>query len=98
VECGIDGIIASAADNPEALRREAGASNLLIVTPGIRPAGTAAQDHRRSATPAAAVANGADYLVVGRPITATSNPRASAAQIIAEMEEAGALPLRPIGA
>jgi len=97
VECGIDGIIASAADDPESLRREAGASYLLIVTPGIRPAGTATQDHRRSATPAAAIANGADYLVVGRPITAAPNPRASAAQIIAEMEEAGALPLHPTG-
>ncbi|HWA78965.1 MAG TPA: orotidine-5'-phosphate decarboxylase [Acetobacteraceae bacterium] len=88
VECGIDGIIASAADDPEALRREAGAPGLLIVTPGIRPAGSATGDHRRSATPAAAIANGADYLVVGRPIIAAANPRASAAQIIAEMEEA----------
>ncbi len=89
VECGVDGIIASAADNPDALRREAGAPGLLVVTPGIRPAGSAADDHRRSATPAAAIANGADYLVVGRPITGAADPRASAAQIVAEMAGAG---------
>lgn len=85
-ECGVDGIIASAADNPDSLRQAAGNPNLLVVTPGIRPAGSAADDHRRSATPAAAIANGADYLVVGRPITSAPDPRASAAKIIAEME------------
>ena len=87
VECGVDGIVASAADNPDALRQAAGNPNLLVVTPGVRPAGSATDDHRRSATPAAAIANGADYLVVGRPITSAPDPRASAAKIIAEMEE-----------
>jgi orotidine-5'-phosphate decarboxylase len=96
MECGVDGIIASAADDPDALRRAAGAPGLLVVTPGVRPAGAGVDDHRRSATPAAAIANGADYLVVGRPITGAADPRASAARIIAEM--AGALPLRPTGA
>ncbi len=86
-ECGMDGIIASAADNPEALRKEADTPGLMIVTPGIRPAGSEMNDHRRSATPAAAIANGADYLVVGRPITGAADPRSSAARIIAEMKE-----------
>jgi orotidine-5'-phosphate decarboxylase len=88
VECGVDGIIASAADNPDTLRRAAGSSDLLVVTPGIRPVGSATDDHRRSATPAAAIASGADYLVVGRPITGAPDPRASAARIVGEMEQA----------
>ena len=87
-ECGVDGIIASAADNPDTLRRAAGNTNLLVVTPGIRPAGSATDDHRRSATPASAIASGADYLVVGRPITSAPDPGASAARIVAEMEQA----------
>ncbi|MDA8049222.1 MAG: orotidine-5'-phosphate decarboxylase [Rhodospirillales bacterium] len=85
-DCGADGIIASASDDPDALRRAAGAPGLLVVTPGIRPAGSATNDHRRSATPAAAIARGADYLVVGRPIIAFPDPRAGALAIIAEME------------
>lgn len=82
---GCDGIIASAADNPAELRRAAGSENLLIVTPGIRPAGAGADDQKRIATPAAAIRNGADYLVVGRPIIAAADPAAAAQAIIAEM-------------
>lgn len=60
---------------------------VLLVTPGIRPAGGDLGDQSRVATPAAAVAAGADYLVVGRPITAAADPRAAAEAIRAEMGE-----------
>jgi orotidine-5'-phosphate decarboxylase len=67
-----------------AVRAEVG-PGVLLVTPGIRPAGGAWGDQSRVATPAAAVAAGADYLVVGRPITGSVDPRASAEAIRAEM-------------
>ena len=57
----------------------------MIVTPGIRPAGGSADDQARIATPAVAVRAGADYLVVGRPITGAADPAAAAAAILAEM-------------
>lgn len=85
---GCDGLIASAADDPNALRASLGRPDLLIATPGIRPAGAGRDDHRRAASPAEAIARGADYLVVGRPILEAADPRAAAAQILAEMEEA----------
>jgi orotidine-5'-phosphate decarboxylase len=69
-----------------AVRAEVG-PGVLLVTPGIRPLGGDAGDQSRVATPAAAVAAGADYLVVGRPITAAADPRAAAAAIRAEMGE-----------
>ncbi|MBV8653976.1 MAG: orotidine 5'-phosphate decarboxylase, partial [Alphaproteobacteria bacterium] len=88
VACGCDGVIASAQDNPNEMRRRAGSETLLIGTPGIRPAGSALDDHRRSGTPAAAIAAGADYLVVGRPITQHEDPAAQATRIIEEMQSA----------
>jgi orotidine-5'-phosphate decarboxylase len=60
----------------------------LVVTPGIRPAGADASDQARVATPEAAVRAGADYLVVGRPITGASDPAAAAAAIVAELGRA----------
>jgi orotidine-5'-phosphate decarboxylase len=87
VECGCDGMIASADDNPNEIRRQAGADHLLIATPGIRPAGGAVDDHKRHATPAQAIARGADYLVVGRPITQADNPAVAARRIIADMAQ-----------
>lgn len=63
---------------------KAAAPDLAIVTPGIRPIGAAAGDQRRTATPAAAVAAGATWLVVGRPITAAEDPAAAAAAIAEE--------------
>ena len=63
--------------------------DMLLVTPGIRPAGAAAGDQKRVATPAEAIRNGADYLVVGRPITGASDPRAAAEAVVNEI--AGAL-------
>jgi orotidine-5'-phosphate decarboxylase len=88
VECQCDGIIASADDNPDEIRRLARSENLLIATPGIRPAGSAVHDQKRVATPYEAIANGADYLVVGRPIVAAPRPEVAAASIIADMERA----------
>jgi orotidine-5'-phosphate decarboxylase len=57
------------------------------VTPGIRPAGAAMGDQKRVATPAAAIAAGADYLVIGRPVIAADNPKAAAEAIIAEIAQ-----------
>jgi orotidine-5'-phosphate decarboxylase len=62
------------------------AERLLVVTPGVRPAGAALDDHKRSGTPAQAIADGADYLVVGRPIVHSDDPAAMAARIIADMK------------
>jgi orotidine-5'-phosphate decarboxylase len=86
VDCGCDGIVASAGDDPDAIRRMANAEHLLIATPGIREPGGAVDDHKRHATPAQAIARGADYLVVGRPITQADDPAAAARRLIADME------------
>ena len=75
-------------DNPNEIRALAGNPNLLIATPGVRQSTGDLNDHKRSATPAAAIRNGADYLVVGRPIIKAENPLAAAHAIIAEMESA----------
>jgi orotidine-5'-phosphate decarboxylase len=83
--CGCDGVIAAPQDRPDEIRRMAGGDGLLVVTPGVRLAGAAVDDHKRAATPAAAIAAGADYLVVGRPIVNSPDPAAAAAQIIADM-------------
>jgi orotidine-5'-phosphate decarboxylase len=88
-ECGVDGIIASPQDNPDAIRKRLDAERLLVVTPGVRLAGAALDDHKRSGTPAQAIADGADYLVVGRPIVQAGDPAAAAAQIIADMKRGG---------
>jgi orotidine-5'-phosphate decarboxylase len=86
VECGCDGIIASASDNPNAMRKRASAERLLIATPGIREPGGSPDDHKRHATPGQAIARGADYLVVGRPIAKADDPAAAARRIILDME------------
>ena len=76
---GLRGIVASPHEI-EAIRRACG-DDLVIVTPGIRVNG-ATDDQRRTATPAAAIAAGADYIVVGRPITAAADPRSAAQAIV----------------
>jgi len=83
---GSDGIIASAADDPNEIRRIVNNDGLLIATPGVRMHGTAADDHKRFATPSEAISHGADYIIVGRPIVAAPDPRARAQEIIREME------------
>ena len=65
-------------------------ANMAVVTPGIRPAGAAAGDQKRIMTPAAAIAAGADYLVVGRPILAATEPKAAAEAIVAEIAQEAA--------
>lgn len=82
---GCQGVIASAADEPDELRRLAGNERLLVVTPGIRMAGDPSDDQRRVGSPADAVARGADYIVVGRPITRATAPRDQALRIIDDM-------------
>ncbi len=81
---GCDGIIASP-DDVSAIRRLPGADKLLVVTPGVRLPGASLDDHKRTGTPAQAIAAGADYLVVGRPIVQAADPAAMAARIVADM-------------
>ncbi len=90
IACGVDGIIASARDNPNRIRELAGSDSLLVATPGIRLPGTALDDHKRSGTPAQAIRDGADYLVVGRPIIKAPDPAAQAVLIIDEMRRGAA--------
>jgi orotidine-5'-phosphate decarboxylase len=82
-EAGLDGTVASPVEIA-AIRRSLGAA-WVIVTPGVRPAGSAADDQSRVATPGAAARAGAHYLVVGRPITGAHDPAAAAAAILEEM-------------
>ena len=86
-DCGLDGVIASPREI-DVIRREAG-GEFLIVTPGIRPAWAEAGDQKRVMTPAEAVAAGANYIVVGRPILAAKDPAEAARRVMAEMAAAG---------
>ncbi len=79
-ECGLRGVVASP-EEIEAIRDACG-RDFVIVTPGVRPEGAAADDQRRTKTPAAAIAAGADYVVIGRPIIDAPEPRAAALRII----------------
>jgi orotidine-5'-phosphate decarboxylase len=81
---GADGVVASAREAP-AIRARFG-RDLLIVTPGVRPAGASADDQARIVTPADAIRNGADFLVAGRPIVNAKDPRAAARAIVEEIE------------
>jgi orotidine-5'-phosphate decarboxylase len=83
---GVDGLVASAAE--AAMIRAAVGDSLLLVTPGIRLAGAGLGDQKRVATPGQAIAAGADYLVVGRPVTQSPDPRAAAREIVAEIAAA----------
>jgi orotidine-5'-phosphate decarboxylase len=80
---GIDGLVCSPEEAADA--RSIVGADMVLVTPGIRPAGTGAGDQKRIMTPAAAIAAGADYLVVGRPIVAAADPRAVAEAIVVEI-------------
>ena len=83
-EAGADGIIASPRE-AAAIRALPQAAGRLIVTPGVRPAGAALGDQKRVETPAAAIAAGADHIVVGRPIWQAADPRKAAQAIVAEL-------------
>ena len=85
-EAGLDGVVASAHE-VRAIRRACG-SKFLIVVPGVRPANSSTNDQARVATPSEAIRAGADYLVIGRPITAAPDPRAAARAIINEAASA----------
>jgi orotidine-5'-phosphate decarboxylase len=82
-EIGIDGLVCSPEEVPH-LRGVVG-SSVALVTPGIRPAGSKADEQKRIATPRDAIAAGADYLVVGRPVIAADDPKAAAQAIIDEI-------------
>ena len=84
-DSGLDGVVASSQETT-IIRKELG-KNFIIVTPGIRPSGTDAGDQKRIATPREAIAQGSDFLVVGRPILQASNPRQAAKKIIEEINQ-----------
>jgi orotidine-5'-phosphate decarboxylase len=83
-DIGIDGLVCSAEEAAH-LRGIAG-PGMVLVTPGIRPAGSASGDQKRIMTPARAIEAGADYLVVGRPIVEAADPKKAAEAIVAEIE------------
>ena len=83
-EAGMDGVVASAKEASR-IRKELG-KDFLIVTPGIRPASAASDDQKRVATPREAIDAGADYKVVGRPVTGAPDPARAARDIIKEIE------------
>jgi orotidine-5'-phosphate decarboxylase len=82
-QCGLDGVVASPLEISAI--REACGREFLIVTPGVRPAGAATHDQARVGTPAQAVRDGADYLVLGRAVTGAPDPAAAAAAIAREV-------------
>jgi len=85
--CGCNGVVASPHE-ARIIRQDLGAG-FVIVTPGIRPAGSGKGDQSRVNTPAEAIAAGADYVVVGRPITAAADSRRAAEAIVAEIQGVG---------
>ncbi|HTY40317.1 MAG TPA: orotidine-5'-phosphate decarboxylase [Thermoanaerobaculia bacterium] len=82
-DCGLDGVVCSAADLPGI--RDACGPGFFTVVPGIRPAGAGVQDQKRVATPASALRDGADLLVIGRPVTAAPDPDAALDRILEEI-------------
>jgi orotidine-5'-phosphate decarboxylase len=83
-EAGADGVIASPQE-AAMIRALPEAAGRLIVTPGVRPAGAALGDQKRVATPASAIADGVDHIVVGRPIWQAASPKAAAEAILSEI-------------
>lgn len=85
-KAGLDGVVASPQEAK--LIREACGKDFMIVTPGVRPAGSSLDDQSRVATPAKALQDGASHLVIGRPIRAAQDPALAAKNILEEMENA----------
>ena len=85
-DIGIDGLVCSP-EEASPLRLAVG-NQMLFVTPGVRPAGAAHGDQKRVATPGQAIKAGADYLVVGRPVTGAADPKAAAQAIVDEISAA----------
>lgn len=83
-EAGLGGVVASPHEISEI--KDACGSDFLVVTPGVRPRQASGDDQRRVMTPGQAIANGADYIVVGRPVTRTRDPRAAALGMLDEIE------------
>ena len=83
-DSGLDGVVCSPHEI-ESIKKECG-GDFLVVTPGIRPAWAAAQDQKRIMTPAEAIGKGADYLVIGRPITGAASPQEAFFRILTELE------------
>lgn len=83
---GVDGLVC-APEEAGSLRKIVG-HQMNLVTPGIRPAGAATGDQKRIMTPGRAIAAGADYLVVGRPVVEAADPKAAAEAIQAEIAQA----------
>lgn len=84
-QAGLDGVVASPLEI--GLIRKVCGDHFVIVTPGVRPAEAASNDQQRVMTPAEAIDAGADYIVVGRPITAADNPRLAARRILQEIQK-----------
>jgi orotidine-5'-phosphate decarboxylase len=82
-ECGLDGVVASAKESKRI--RKACGDQFLIITPGVRPEWASPDDQARAVTPAEAIAGGADYIVVGRPITQQKDPVDAARRIVDEV-------------
>lgn len=82
--CGLDGVVCSPKELP--IIADAAPESFLRVTPGVRPTGDAGDDQKRVATPARALADGADYLVIGRPVTRAEDPLAALAAIERELD------------
>lgn len=85
-DAGIHGVVCSPLE--ASIVREAAGSEFLIVTPGIRPSGSAKDDQKRTATPSTAIISGATSLVVGRPVTMAEDPRGAAESILDEIARA----------
>jgi orotidine-5'-phosphate decarboxylase len=85
-EVGMDGLVC--AGKEVAKLRSIVKGQLTLVVPGVRPAGSAVDEQKRTMTPAAAIAAGADYIVVGRPIITAAEPKAAAQAIVAEIAAA----------
>jgi orotidine-5'-phosphate decarboxylase len=89
-EAGLDGVVASPQE-ASLVRRVIDRPQFVVVTPGIRPAGSSMDDQKRVMTPSAAIKAGADYLVVGRSITAAKDPLTALQQVLAEIDSASGL-------